>query len=193
MPIHFGVTECKKVEIPPMGVSCFTLWCYIYCILWKKRETVKIRARYWKIHVLDSFSSNKSKQIIYQFHDSCDNLYCAPPVQEKGSQGATKVVILLSRTWAKDLWTSRLSHLLVRRTCGFQIFCEINYYRILPKCIQTSGSWKELSNFRTSGTDIFCHTLLLLPHQGLELSVISGRTMDTIALHIFVKTPGIGQ
>ena len=33
MPIHFGVTVCKKVKIAPMGLSCPTLRCYILCSL----------------------------------------------------------------------------------------------------------------------------------------------------------------
>ena len=36
------------------------------------------------------------------------------------TQGATKVVVLLSRTWVKCRWTSEPSHLLVRRTSGFE-------------------------------------------------------------------------
>ena len=38
------------------------------------------------------------------------------------AQGATNVVhvVFFSRTWVDDLWTSKLSHLLVRRPCGFQ-------------------------------------------------------------------------
>ncbi len=27
--VKFGVTECKKVKIAPMGISCPALWCYI--------------------------------------------------------------------------------------------------------------------------------------------------------------------
>ena len=30
MPIHFGVIECKKVSIPPMGVPCPALRHYMF-------------------------------------------------------------------------------------------------------------------------------------------------------------------
>ena len=54
-------------------------------------------------------------------------------------QGATKVVVLLSRTWVKSLRTSEcLQHSLVRRTSGFQNFVVNKFYRTFSICIWTT-------------------------------------------------------
>ena len=76
-------------------------------------------------------------------------------------QGATKVVVLLSWTWAKCLWasTDKPSHSLVRgELVNFEHSCEIKHYRTPLKC-----KFKEVDLAMTcsSGSQNGCHTLTL--------------------------------
>ncbi len=60
MSIHFGVTgvtECKKVKIAPIGVSCSTLWCYIFVF-----GTIS----YYSIMCHLEVNTHKAHQFIFQ-------------------------------------------------------------------------------------------------------------------------------
>ena len=152
-----------KLEIRPMAMH--SLKCY-----WMQKKSRLVDSKYTielvlRNHISDGYSPNKCQNCAdWHWSGSESLISCVKTFPHQWSmlagktQGATKVVVLLPRTWVKGLWTSEPFHLLVQRTSGFQNFSCNWVIQDTFKLFSDKWILKWVVQ-RTSGSQNFCHTL----------------------------------